>query len=141
MPFNPMTILAADDDEEDLELIEIAIRNVAPQADVHKVKSGREVLRYLGNLPDQELPCLIILDFNMVELNGAQVLSRINEHNRFDNIPKVILSTSGAPIHIHECKARGATDYLVKPNNMKDLISLAEKMLTYCQSDGAVTGK
>ena len=132
MPQKKLTILVADDDEEDLELIEDAILSLEPGAALHKLNNGVAVMNYLKQKTDDELPCLIILDYNMPELNGSQVLSEICKHVRYEAIPKIILSTSSAPIHIHECITNGATEYFVKPNNIHDLNSLARKMLALC---------
>jgi CheY-like chemotaxis protein len=129
-----MTILLADDDEEDLELIEDAILGLEPRAELHKHTNGKEVIEFLHAQPDHNLPCLIILDYNMPELNGSQILSHMSEHPRYESIPKVILSTSGAAIHVHECIANGAAEYFVKPNNMSELKSIAEKMLSFCRN-------
>lgn len=128
-----MTILAADDDIEDLELIEDAIRNAEPAARLDKVTNGTEVINYLHSRPDHELPCLIILDYNMPELNGSQLLSLIRKHPRYHGIPKVILSTSNAPFHVNECMSNGATEYFVKPDNMRDLYMIARRMLGFCK--------
>jgi CheY-like chemotaxis protein len=135
MAQKPLTILVADDDEEDLELIEDAIMHLEPGAELHKLSNGNAVIEYLALQPDSALPCLIILDYNMPELNGSQVLSQICKHIRYEAIPKVILSTSSAPLHIHECMSNGATEYFVKPNNIQDLNALAEKMLALCQAN------
>ncbi|HYE53948.1 MAG TPA: response regulator [Chitinophagaceae bacterium] len=132
MPDNPITILLADDDLEDLELIETAISSLQPKAILHTVTTGKAVIQYLSNQPDGELPCIIILDYNMPELTGSQVLSIICGQKRYDHIPKIVLSTSNAPHYLQECLNNGATEYLVKPNNMAGLIRLAEKMLDYC---------
>jgi CheY-like chemotaxis protein len=135
MPQKPLTILLADDDEEDLELIEDAIINIEPGAKLHKLTNGNDVIEYLALQPDNALPSLIILDYNMPEINGSQVLSQIRGQVRYEAIPKVILSTSSAPLHIHECMNNGATEYFVKPNNIQDLNSLAKKMLSLCLSN------
>jgi CheY-like chemotaxis protein len=127
------TILAADDDMEDLELIEEALLNASPEAKLKTVATGKDVMEYLSRQPDSALPCLIILDYNMPELNGAQVLAQISREQRYADIPKVMLSTSAAPLHIHECMANGAAEYFVKPNNMHDLNALAVKMLAFCR--------
>jgi FixJ family two-component response regulator len=37
-------------------------------------------------------------------------------------------------LHIQECMRNGATEYFVKPHNMRDLIDLAKKMLDYCKN-------
>ena len=133
---NPsIDILVADDDEEDLELIETAITDVEPAADLHKVTNGKAVLEYLDNQPDDKLPCLIILDYNMPELNGSEVLALIYKEERYGNIPKVILSTSGAPMHVNDCISKGASEYFIKPNNMGDFVKLAKRMLDHCNTN------
>ena len=128
MPESFIDILLADDDEEDLELIENAITEIEPDADLHKVTNGKAVLEYLNNQPDNKLPCLIVLDYNMPELNGSEVLSLIYKEQRYENIPRVILSTSGAPLHIQNCISKGASEYFIKPNNMGDFDKLAKKI-------------
>lgn len=133
MVYKSLTILAADDDLEDLELIEDAFASLEPDISLHKVTNGRAVIDYLNNRSDQDLPCLIILDYNMPELNGSQVLAKISKEKRYDNIPKLVLSTSSAPIHIHECMVNGAADYYVKPNSLRELETLAKKMLSFCK--------
>lgn len=132
MQSNNLTILAADDDLEDLELIEDAIQHSEPRAKLHKVTTGNEVIKYLEGRSDHELPCLIILDYNMPELNGSQLLAIISKQERYNNIPKVVLSTSSAPFHVAECMQNGATEYFVKPDNMKELYAVVRKMLDFC---------
>jgi CheY-like chemotaxis protein len=132
MSLRPFNILMADDDPEDLELIEDAVLHIRPEARLHKVHSGKKAIEFLSRQKDDELPCLMILDYNMPELNGAEVLSELNAHSRYKNIPKLILSTSNAPLHVHECMSKGAAEYFVKPTNMKELNALVEKMLGYC---------
>ena len=128
-----LTILAADDDLEDLELIEDAFSSLEPDIALHKVTNGRAVIDYLNNKSDSDLPCLIILDYNMPELNGSEVLAKISKDKRFERIPKLVLSTSSAPIHIHECLVNGASEYYVKPNSLRELESIAKKMLSFCK--------
>lgn len=127
------TILAADDDLEDLELMEDAIHSLEPETEIHTVNNGNDVINFLNNRQDDQLPNLIVLDYNMPELNGAEVLIHLCKEDRFREIPKIILSTSGAPLHINECMNSGATEYFVKPNNLADLQALAHKMLAYCK--------
>jgi CheY-like chemotaxis protein len=129
-----INILLADDDEEDLELIENAITDVEPAADFHKVTNGKAVLEYLNRQPDDKLPCLIVLDYNMPELTGSEVLALIDKEKRYENIPKVVLSTSGAPMHIKDCLNKGASEYFIKPNNMSDFVKIAKRMLGHCNT-------
>lgn len=130
-----LSILIADDDLEDLELIEDAIMRHNPSTILHKLNNGKSVIDFLMNRPDNELPCLIMLDYNMPELTGLQVLSTLKDNERYLHIPKIILSTSSTPIHIHECITNGASEYFVKPNNLKELDALMLKVLGYCKND------
>lgn len=125
-------ILIADDDPEDLELIEEAILDAEPETELHKFTSGLKALEYLNGIPDAGLPQLIILDYNMPELNGAWFLSSIKMEERYRLIPKVILSTSNAPLHINECMNNGATEYIIKPDNMQALQALGKRLLSFC---------
>jgi CheY-like chemotaxis protein len=125
-------ILIADDDLEDLELIEEAFLNVQPAAQLFKFTNGKSAIEYLNTIQDVELPCLMVLDYNMPEINGSEMLSHLKSQARFSAIPKVVLSTSNAPLHIHECMSHGATDYLVKPDNIKELNLLAQRLLSLC---------
>ena len=134
MPNSSINILVADDDEEDLELIETAITDIEPAAGLHKVTNGKAVLEYLNNQPNHKLPCLIVLDYNMPELNGSEVLALMGREKKYENITKVILSTSGNPAYIQNCMNNGASEYFVKPNNMSDFVKVAKKMLDYCNA-------
>jgi len=128
-----VNILMADDDVDDIELIEEAILNIEPDATLHKFFNGHSALEYLVSAPDDALPCLIVLDYNMPELKGSEVLSLMKSKKRYDTIPKVVLSTSNAYMHQYECINNGASEYIVKPDNMKELQGLAKKLLTYCK--------
>ena len=132
MPKPSLNIVMADDDAEDLELMEYALRSKKPEAAIHKVSNGQQLLVYLKNWKDHDPPCLIVLDYNMPELTGAEILHLMHEENLYESVPKVILSTSNTSSYIHECKMNGASDYFVKPNNMKEMEALAQKMLQIC---------
>jgi CheY-like chemotaxis protein len=131
MANNQPRILMADDDPDDLEIIELAIRGVEPGIIIQKVSNGKSAIEYLENENPGELPTLILLDYNMPILNGAQVLEHISRNDRYNEIPRLILSTSNAPIHVKECLDSGAAEYLIKPSTKQELTRLAEKIVRY----------
>lgn len=122
----------ADDDLEDLEIVEDAIVTLIPGVQLSKVTNGGAVISHLENLADDDLPQLIILDYNMPQMSGLQVLSKMSEIRRYSSIPKIILSTSGSPKDMRECKERGAMEYYVKPNTIAELNGLVRKMIRLC---------
>lgn len=131
MPRNQKFILLADDDREDIELLEEAILQIEPDTKIHSVINGSMVLDFLESC--QELPNLIILDYNMSEMNGAEVLLRLGKNSRFENIPKIIWSTSNNEAFVRECMERGASAYLVKPSTNQQLQQQARQVLGMCK--------
>ena len=132
MPEKQKLILLADDDVEDLELLQEAILQLQPQARLHAVTNGNMVLDYLEQTALTELPCLIVLDYNMPEINGAELLQRLGSEPRYQNIPKAVWSTSNSNLYIKECMENGADAYFVKPATNKQLLDLANQLLSLC---------
>ena len=128
-----LNILLAEDDPDDQDLIKDAFSELGTSYVLHIVPDGKAALNYLENTPPDQLPCLIILDYNMPELNGAKVLEKICNDERYDAIPKVVLSTSNSPFYIDECMNKGANAYRVKPSNFYELVNIAKEMLELCQ--------
>lgn len=100
MAHSILRILIADDDKEDLELLEESLTNVKSDADLSMVHNGKAVLEFLETAADDKLPSLIILDYSMPELSGLDVLRIVCNNSRYENIPVVIFSTSDSPAHI-----------------------------------------
>ena len=126
------TILLADDDPDDQELIVHAFTEVSPSFKLHIVNDGKQLIEFLTTVSDSRLPCLIVLDYNMPELNGEQVLQKLSNNKRYEGIPKIILSTSSNPKNIKDCLGKGAHAYRVKPDNFSELVVLAKEMLDLC---------
>ena len=126
------TILLADDDPDDQELIVHAFTEASPSFSLHIVNDGKEVIDFLSTTSDNNLPCLIVLDYNMPEFNGAEVLQKLIDNKRYENIPKIILSTSSNPRYIQDCLHKGANAYRVKPDTFSQLVNLAQEMMDLC---------
>lgn len=126
------TILLAEDDLDDQELILHAFGEVSPTFTLHIVNDGKEVIDFLATTCDNKLPCLIVLDYNMPQLNGAQVLQKLTTEERYKHIPKIVLSTSSNPKYIQDCLGKGANAYWVKPDSYSELVVLAKEMLHLC---------
>lgn len=132
MAHSILRILIADDDKEDLELLEESLTNVKSDADLSMVHNGKAVLEFLETAADDKLPSLIILDYSMPELSGLDVLRIVCNNSRYENIPVVIFSTSDSPAHIKDCKNQGAVAYFVKPKTLPELDIIAKEMIALC---------
>jgi CheY-like chemotaxis protein len=130
-------ILLAEDDIDDREIIAYAFAQVEGSYQLHIVNNGREALQFLLTLSDHNLPCLIVLDYNMPELTGAQVVQQLSSDHRFSQIPKVILSTSDNPRYAQESIQKGADAYRVKPDSFDQLVCIAREMVGLCANAAA----
>jgi CheY-like chemotaxis protein len=125
-------ILIAEDDLDDQELIAYAFSQTASAYQLHIVNNGKEAVDYLSGLPDEALPCLLVLDYNMPELNGAEVIKILSANERYKNLPKIVFSTSDSPKYIEHCLSVGADEYMVKPSTIDGIKEAIIKMVSYC---------
>jgi CheY-like chemotaxis protein len=126
-------ILLADDDDEDQELIRDSIIAQAPGARVTTVGNGEQVFLYLeGHEP---LPSLIVLDYKMPLLNGAETLERLGGDPRYSSIPVVVWSTSNRKEYVDICLEKGALQFFTKPNDPRELKTIIASLLSLARVD------
>ena len=129
---NSKFILIGEDDIDDQDFLKEIFTQVDDSFPLLFVQNGKQVVDFLEQQNDKELPCLILLDYNMPDLNGADILNHLKPKDRYHSIPKIIWSTSGSNTYKKSCLELGANDYFIKPSNVNDLIDLVRKMLSIC---------
>lgn len=75
------------------------------------------------------LPDIILCDIMMPELDGYQVLQKLNEHTKTASIPFIFLTAKTEKIDMHKGINLGADDYLTKPYTEKELLAIIESRL------------
>lgn len=65
-------------------------------------------------LAQKELPDFILLDLNLPEMDGFEVLKNLKAQEATKNIPVLILTNFSQKEHIDQCLDLGAEDYLIK---------------------------
>ena len=60
---------------------------------------------------------LILLDWNMPQLSGIELLKRIRGDERYANLPVIMVTSEAAKYNVVEALQMGATDYIIKPVN------------------------
>ena len=133
----PKLIFLAEDDLDDQELLIEAFTNLDTKAEIFTIANGNKAIGFLEKMPDNQLPHLIILDYNLPEVNGGQILEILQKDQRYHTIPKVIWSTSNSPMYQSQCLSLGAKAYLVKPSDINGIQNMAQQMLSYCISETA----
>ena len=91
------SILLVEDNPDDVELTRIAMLDAGLNADLSVVADGFDALRYLrreGPWKDAGRPDMILLDLNLPQLDGRELLKIIKGDERLCSIPVVVLTTS-----------------------------------------------
>ena len=125
-------ILLGEDDADDQEMLKEVFTSIDESFVLFFVNNGGEILSALEKLKNNQLPCLIVLDYNMPGLNGADILKELGTNERYKHIPRIVWSTSASEKFKKLCLELGAADYVIKPNNIKDLERIARYMLSIC---------
>jgi CheY-like chemotaxis protein len=122
------TVLVAEDDPNDVHLMELAAHQAAPGGVAFKiVRDGEEALAYLkgeGRFADRQrypLPDLALLDVRMPKLDGFQVLQWIRNEPDFKNLKVFIWADSQFESDVKRAKSGGADRIIPKPNDMATL--------------------
>ena len=101
-------ILVVDDDMTSLKLAKNILEK---EYRVATVNSGLMVFRYLlKNTPD-----LILLDLNMPDMDGLEVMDRLSTHPDYSKIPVVFLTANQDPESEARCLETNAIDFVSKP--------------------------
>ena len=127
-------ILFGEDDLDEVDFLKEIFYNINESFSLQFINNGRNLLNTLAAMPVEQLPCLIVLDYNMPGLNGAEILKELKQNPRYDAIPKIIWSTSGSDVYKKICLDSGANDYIIKPANLRELETIARHMLSFCPS-------
>lgn len=125
-------ILLGEDDIDDEDLLKEIFSDIDRAIGLRFINTGRKVLSVLESMPEGELPSLIVLDYNMPELNGAEILKILKDNPRYDHIPKIIWSTSGSDVYKKKCLELGAKEYVIKPSSINDLSIIARRLVALC---------
>ncbi|MGK2864648.1 MAG: response regulator [Chitinophagaceae bacterium] len=127
-------IMFGEDDLDEEDFLKEIFSSLDPSVSLLFISNGRKLIAKLEQTEDGQLPRLIVLDYNMPELNGAEILKILKQNNRYVSIPKIVWSTSGSEIYRKLCVESGAVEYLIKPSNIKELEVIARRLLTFCNN-------
>jgi len=132
-----ITILMADDDEDDRLLAQDALAESRVLNELYFVEDGVELLEYLerkGKFKDKSVsprPGLILLDLNMPRMDGREALQAIKANPNLKGIPVVILTTSKQEEDMVKGYNLGAASYITKPVTFDGLVDLMKTLGKY----------
>lgn len=132
-----ITILLADDDEDDRLMARDALRDARLHNDLRFAVDGVDVMDYLhrrGRWTDPDSsprPGLILLDLNMPRKDGREVLKEVKGDPELRSIPVVVLTTSKAEEDIIRTYDLGVNSFITKPVTFLGLVEVMKVFKRY----------
>lgn len=112
-----VTIVMIEDDAGHARLIEKNLRRAGIANRLVHLTNGREALDYFfsDDTKSQQQPLLVLLDLNLPEVDGYQVLERLKSDEMMKMVPIIVLTTTSNPKEVERCYALGCNVYITKP--------------------------
>ena len=133
-----ITILIADDDEEDRVLTQEALSGARLTNDLRFVVDGEDLMdylrhegRYASDTSAAPVPGIILLDLNMPKLDGREALAEIKADPNLRHIPVVVLTTSSAEADVLRSYELGVNSFITKPVTFAGLVEVMQGFSRY----------
>lgn len=120
----PRTLVYIEDNLDNLRLVERIFAH-RPNLKIIPALQGALGLE----LVREHRPDLVLLDLNLPDMPGEQVLQRLGEDPRTREMPVVVISADATPGQIQRLKAAGARDYLTKPLDIQKFVEVIDECL------------
>lgn len=124
---NKRYILLVEDDQDDIDLTRLALKQNNITSDVIVKSDGRQALHFIEELAESEntdelKPTVILLDINMPEVDGLSVLKKLKATASVKEIPVVMLSSSDEKRDVENSYKYGANSFIQKPADFEDFV-------------------
>ncbi|MEM9152370.1 MAG: response regulator [Cyanobacteria bacterium P01_F01_bin.3] len=132
-----ITILVAEDDEDDRLLMQEALEENRLANNLHFVEDGEELMDYLlhrnayADPTSAPRPSLLLLDLNMPRKDGREALQEIKANPDLRQIPIVVLTTSKAEEDILRTYDLGVSSFIAKPVVFESMVQIMKMLGCY----------
>ena len=123
--FHSKKILLVDDDMRNVFALSKVLKERGMK--VIKAENGKNALEMLESQTDIDL---VLMDIMMPEMDGYEAMRRIRAKGKFKNLPVIALTAKAMNDDKQKCIDAGASDYISKPVNVEQLLSLMRVWLS-----------
>lgn len=117
------TVLYIEDNHSNIELVEQVLATHRPDIKLICNKFGKQTF----DLAIEHAPDLILLDLDLPDTHGSDVIKELKQHKQTRHIPVVIISADAMPYRIKSLMKSGAERYLTKPLDVLELLQEVDK--------------
>ncbi len=112
----PVTIIMIEDDEGHARLIEKNVRRAGVNNEILHFLDGTSALQHLETPETRgQGPLLVLLDLNLPDMSGTDILARIKQNESTKRAPVIVLTTTDDQTEIQRCYDLGCNVYITKP--------------------------
>jgi CheY-like chemotaxis protein len=119
------SVLYVEDNQPNVELVEEILATVRPNVKLVSTIYGTEALK----LAAENTVDLILLDLNLPDIHGSEVLKRIRSNHFTKSIPVVVISADAMSKQKESMLQAGANEYLTKPLVLSEFIKVVDKYI------------
>jgi len=132
-PTTPVTIIMIEDDEGHARLIERNIRRSGVHNEIVPFTNGTDAVKYMfgsdgTGLIHKGRALLILLDLNLPDMSGIEILRRIKDSKALKAAPVVVLTTTDDSEEIKRCYELGCNVYITKPVNYESFANAIRQL-------------
>src|ERR1043165_7802141 len=130
---NPVTIIMIEDGEGHARLIERNIRRSGVNNEIIPFSNGTEAMTYLfgsdgTGINHKGRALLILLDLNLPDMTGIEILRQIKDNRYLKSTPVVVLTTTDDSQEIKRCYELGCNVYITKPVNYESFANAIRQL-------------
>lgn len=128
-------ILLVEDNDLDYQAIERGLRKLQVRNPVTRLRTGDEALAWVRMYSIRQTsgdpPVLVILDLNLPDTHGREILTALKSHEELRVIPVIVWSVSSDPLDIKLCYLDGANSYVQKSVSIAGTEELLRSISAY----------
>lgn len=126
------TILIVDDSPTIRRMVKASL-GALPGAMFAEAASGFEGIETLAVTPVH----MMVLDLNMPDMHGLDVLRFVRSHDRYKDVPVMVLTTRGDSTSRDAALQAGASAFMTKPFTPSALVAVVTELLAFSRTDGS----
>jgi CheY-like chemotaxis protein len=129
----PVEIVMVEDDEGHARLIEKNIRRAGVNNRIMPFTNGADAIKYLFGTDgtgavNRNKPMLVLLDLNLPDMTGVEILTRVKTNEHLKRVPVVVLTTTDDAVEIQRCYDLGCNVYITKPVNYENFANAIRQL-------------
>lgn len=134
-------VLSIEDSEPDFILLKKALEEIQDiNIDIICLKNGKETIKFLFEKEKYRKPDIIILDINLPDISGLELLKKIKQDKSLKSIPVIMFSTSDSEKDISDSYDLFANSYITKNIEIHELFKKIASLGEYWLKTSELSG-